>query len=367
MYLQHEESIKRDTNRIREHLIEMARCAEQALKDSLKACLNIDHKLGYTIILRDQIIDEKEKEIDRLCLEFIVKQQPVAHSLRFIFSALKLNTEIERVGDYAESMARHVFKFKEWPEEYGKDDITRLAELSIGMFHDAIQSFIEDSPELAKKTLAVEDTIDSLRDSCINDLLAATKESGTPLALFNIIRRFERVADQARNICMEVIYMCTGEYQKHPHADSYRVLFVDDHNSARGRIAEAIANSLDRKKFIFTSAGLDPRPVDPKTVAFMKEKGFDLSQAVPRALNQIPNLEYYQVIVALSSNARPLFPQEPRKTVYLDWQIDDPSAQTGDEETVRAAYENTLYFLTKQINDLVNAILGASTKQEDLK
>jgi phosphate transport system protein len=362
MYLQHDESVKRDMNRIREHLIEMARCAEQSLRDSLKACLNNDHELGYAIILRDQIIDENEKEIDRLCLEFIVKHQPVAHSLRFIFSTIKLNSEIERVGDYAESMARYVFKMKEWPEEYCKNDIVHLAELSIGMFHDAIQSFIEDSSELAKKTLAIEDTVDSLRDDCISCLLAVTKNSAIPMPLLNIIRRFERVADQSRNICMEVLYICTGEYLKHMNAETYRVLFVDEHNSSRSRIAEAIANKINNGKFIFASAGLDPKPIDKKTIAFMKEKGFDLPTTNPLSLGQVPNIDYYQVIVALSSKARPLFPQEPRKTIYLDWQIDDPTTQKGDDETVKAAYENVYYFLTKQIDNLVNAIIGSSPK-----
>jgi len=361
MYLQHEESINRDIGRIREHLIEMASSTEQSLKDSLNACLAIDHKLGYAIILRDQIIDEKEKEIDRLCLEFIVKHQPVSHSLRFIFSAIKLNSEIERVGDYAESMARHLFNLTEWPEEYCKDHITELATISITMFHDAIQSFIDNSPEIAKKTLVIEDTVDALRDRCIHELLENTKNSRPPLPLLNIIRRFERVADQARNICMEVLYMCTGEYLKHPNAETYRILFVDEHNSLRSQVAEAIANNLHQSKFIFSSAGIDPEPIDSTTIEFMKEKGYDLSRNTPRSLQDVPNLDYYQVVVALSSKAKPLFPQEPRKTIYLDWKIEDPSSVNADEETVRAAYENVFYFLNKQITDLVNAIIGTST------
>jgi phosphate transport system protein len=358
MYLQHEASVVQDSNRIREHLIEMARCTEQSLKDSLNACLENNHKLAYAIILRDQIIDEKEKEIDRLCLEFIVKQQPVAQSLRFIFSVIKLTIEIERVGDYAESMARHLIKMKEWPEQCCRTNITRLAELSISMFHDAIHSFIDNSPDLAKKTLAVEDTIDTLRDECINEVLEVSKNGQTTLGLLNIIRRFERVAGQARNICMEILYIYTGEYLKHPGADAFRILFVDEHNSLRSRIAEAIANSLDQPKFIFASAGLDPKPIDPETIAFMKEKGFDFSGITPRSLDRIPNLDYYQVIVALSSKAKPLFPQEPRKTIYLDWQIDDPSSLETDKAALHAAYENVFNFLTTQINDLVNAILG---------
>jgi phosphate transport system protein len=334
MYLQHEESVKRDMQRIRDHIIEMARWTETSLRDTIKCCLEHDHTLAYGIILRDQYIDEKEKEVDRLCIEFIVRQQPVAHALRFAFSAIKLNIEIERVGDYAESMARHLFKMNDWPDNVCKNGILELANLSITMFHDAIESFILESADLAKKTILIEETVDALRESCIKSLLEVTKNQEVPLALLNIIRRFERVADQARNICMEVLYLTTGEYAKHPGAEAFRVLFVDEHNSLRSRIAEAVANKLNQPRFIFSSAGIDPKPIDPRTIQFMKSKGYDISNTTPRSVSQIPNLDSYNVIVAFSSEAKQIFPREPRKTIYLDWEVEAPSFARDDAETV---------------------------------
>jgi phosphate transport system protein len=360
MYLQHEESVKRDIQRIRDHIIEMAHCTEQSLRDTLKACLEFDHTLAYGIILRDQYIDEKEKEIDRLCLEFIVTQQPVAHALRFAFSAIKLNMEIERVGDYAESMARHVFRMKSWPGDDCKNSILELANLSISMFHDAIQAFIDESADLAKKTILVEETVDKLRDTCISNLLNATKNEETPIALLNIIRRFERVADQARNICMEVQYLSTGEYVKHPGSEVFRVLFVDEHNSLRSRMAEAVANGLKLQRFIFSSAGIDPKPVDPRTIDFLKRKGYDISNSTSRSISQIPNLDMYHVIVAFSSEAKQIFPRERRKTIYLDWEIEAPSFSRDDKETVEAGHENIFQFVTKHVTNLVNAIVGST-------
>ena len=364
MYLQHEESVNRDINRIRDHIIEMAQCTETSLRDCIRACLEHNHQLAYAIILRDQYIDEKEKEIDRLCLEFIIKQQPVAQPLRFAFSAIKLNMEIERVGDYAESMARHIFKMKEWPEEYCKRGILELADLSITMFHDAIQSFIEQSVETARKALSMEDKVDTLRTDLINRLVAQTRDKETPIPLLNIIRRFERVADQARNICMEVLYMCTGEYAKHPGAETFRVLFVDEHNSMRSQIAEAVANGLNQQRFIFSSAGLEPKPIDPRTVDFMKTKGYDLSGASSRSLKQIPNLDFYQVVVVFASEAKSIFPREPRKTIYLDWEIDAPSLSRDDGETINAGYENMFNFISKHVTELVNAIIGTSNEKK---
>ena len=360
MYLKHEESVNRDIKRICDHIIEMAHCAENSLRDCVKAFLDNDHQLAYGVILRDQYIDEKEKEIDRLCLEFIVRQQPVARQLRFAFSAIKLNMEIERVGDYAESMARHLFKLKSWPDKSFQKAITKLADISITMFHDAIQSFIDQSENTARRTLAVEETVDVLRTDLINKLVAETKKEETPLPLLNIIRRFERVADQARNICMEVLYMITGEVLKHPGVEAFRVLFVDEHNSVMSQVAEAVANGLDQPRFIFSSAGLDPKPLDPKTVSFMKEKGYDLSHAQTRPFQKIPNLEYHHVVVALSSSATRLFPTEPRKTIYLDWQIADPSKESGDEKRINESYEKMFQFIKTQVTELINAIVGTT-------
>ncbi|MBN1308490.1 MAG: phosphate signaling complex protein PhoU [Chitinispirillaceae bacterium] len=360
MYAENSESVNRDITRISDNIVEMARRAEASLRDTVTALLDNDHTLAYGVILRDAHIDDKEREIDRLCFEFIHTQQPVTKALRFAFSAVKISMEIERVGDYAESMARQLFKTGGWSDERSKKGIVELAHLSTTMFHDAIQSFIEQSAETARKTVTVEETVDAMRDKCIDDLLSTTKDGEIPLPIFNIIRRFERVADQARNICMEVLYLCTGEYMKHPGAEVIRVLFVDKHNSMRSRIAEAVADGLNRNRFIFSSAGIEPKPIDSRTIEFMRSKGYDLSATTSLALAKVPNLDYYQVIVAFSPEVKKSFPQQPRKTVYLDWEVDAPSLERDDDDTIRASLENMFEFISTHVNKLVEAIDGAA-------
>jgi phosphate transport system protein len=360
MHIQHESSVEKDITRIKEQLSEMARLTESSLKDILKAILENNTTLAYGIILRDQYIDEKEKAVDRLCLEFIVKQQPVSKSLRFAISAIKLNMEIERVGDYAENMARHFIKMDRYQQDKSTSYIIELAEHATSMFHDAIQSFVDQSEEIARLTIDREEKADDLRDICINTLLAESKDAPVPFPLLNIVRRFERVADQARNICMEVLYLCTGEYVKHPGADIIRILFVDDHNSVQSRIAEAVANGLNLPRFLFSSAGIDPKPVDERIVEFMKGKGYDISKNTSQALLWVPNLEYYQVIISFTREVKRVFPREPRKTIFLDWEIDPPPLSSDDLETVNAGYENIFNFVTKHIKNLVDAITGSS-------
>ena len=101
-----EATLQRDIDTIRSKVERMAGLAQSALSDSVSALLKKNGQLAYSVILRDQEIDEYEKEIDRLCLEFLIRQQPVAGSLRFVYATIKINLELERIGDYAESIAR---------------------------------------------------------------------------------------------------------------------------------------------------------------------------------------------------------------------------------------------------------------------
>ncbi len=359
-----EESLERDIQRIRRQVVEMGGLVERALRDAVKALVDGDRQLAYAVILRDQYIDEKEKEIDRLCLEFLVKQQPVAGPLRLVYSTIKINVDLERLGDYAESMARQMLRLHALPDrsQAPLDGVLELAALSIPMLHDAIEAFLKQDPELAHKTIGVEATVDVLQSKLNADLVKLFHEQKLPLdaldPLMNIGRRLERVSDQARNICMEVLYMCTGEYTKHSGAEAFRVLFVDEHNSCRSQMAEAFAHSLNQPKFVFGSAGIEPRAIDARTLAFMREKGFDLSRKTPKALFNVPYLDHYQVIVSLSPEVEKAFPQSPRKMVYLDWSVPNPSAVQGTPEQVRAAYESAYRHISTQVRDLVEAIVG---------
>jgi len=358
-----EESLERDIERIRQQVLEMSALAERALRDCVEALSAGDRQRAYAVILRDQYIDEKEKEIDRLCLEFLVRQQPVGVHLRLAYSTIKINLELERVGDYAESVARQLLRLGSLPPPAPiRERIAEMANLAIPMLHDAVEAFVTQDPTLAKSVILVEPAVDELLGKLNTDLLEAFQqklvlpEMLEPLV--NIGRRFERVADQARNVCMETLYMCTGEYAKHPGAETFRILFVGEHNACRSQMAEAIGQSLGQPKFVFSSAGLDPQAIDPRTLAFLKDQGLDVSRTAPKAIYQVPNLEHYQVIVGVAPEAQQAFPRSPRKMVYVDWSIDDPSRVQGSPEEVRSAYEAAFGFLSSHVRDLVGAVLG---------
>ena len=357
-----EQSLQRDVDRLRAKVSEMCDLAEKALRDCVKALVENNRQLAYAVILRDDFIDEKEKELDRLCLEFLVRQQPVAGMLRLAYSAIKINQELEQVGDYAENIARQALKLGPLPPAVQKERFVEIADLSINMLHDAIQAFIKQDAELARAMMVVEDTVDSLKSSLNTDVVELFREEKIPFEalrpLTTVARRLERVSDRARNICLEVMYMCTGEYAKHEGSEVFRILFVDRHNSCRSQMAEAFANSLNQPHFIFSSAGLDPTTLDGKTVAFMQEKGFDISRKAPKGIFQVPHLDHYQVVVGLDPQVQRSFPRLPRKVVFLDWSTRDPAHVEGSPEEVKEAFEETYQFIETHVRDLVEAILG---------
>jgi phosphate transport system protein len=360
-----EESLERDIERIQGEVREMSGIAERSLRDCARAFLENDRQLAYAVILRDQHIDEKEKAIDQLCLEFLVRQQPAGAPLRFAYSTIKINLELERVGDYAESVARQVVKLGKFPPppDVLKQWITEMADRAIPMLHDAVEAFVNQDAEAAEKAMEAEPAVDALKRKYNAEMVALIRDHKVPpeaiAHLMTIARRFERVADQARNVCMEVLYLCTGELAKHPDADTIRILFVDEHNSCRSQIAEAIGHSLNQEGFAFASAGLEPGNIDPATLELLREKGLDVTHLAPKHIYQVPDLDKFQVTVGLAERVKEAFPRTPRKMVYVDWSLDDPCQAKGTEEETRAAYEAAFEFLSNHIHELIEAVLGS--------
>ncbi|RPJ52093.1 MAG: phosphate signaling complex protein PhoU [Acidobacteria bacterium] len=358
----YEESLERDLNRIREKLRQMVGLAARALDDSVDAFLTANRPKAYLVVLRDQNIDELERDIDRLCLEFLVRQQPVASPLRFVYATIRINQDLERVGDYCESIARNSLKISHLDLHFLHDRFKEMASVAVPMLRDAVRAFVERDVDLARKTMQSENEVDRFRTIINNEVVRYQQEGRIPLEaltpLLTIARRLERVSDQADNICEEVIYICTGRYARHQGADVFRVLFVDKHNSCLSQMAEAVGNSLQEPRFMFTSAGLEPTPLDTGIAEFLKTKGIDPSRHSSKAIDQVPNLEYYQVVIAFGRETLKAL-RLPNKSVLIDWNLEDPCAFAGSAEQVEAAYEKAHRFIEQHLRDLTQAMLGA--------
>jgi phosphate transport system protein len=357
-----EQSMQDDIARIGLKIKAMATLGERALRDCLRALQEGNRQIAYTVILRDQRIDEMERELDQLCLEFLIRQQPAGGPLRMAYATIRINLELERIGDYAESIARQILKLIAMNVAFPIDRFVEIANLSIPMLHDSVRAFVEQDQNLARATIKVEEQVDELRSRINAELVEWREQNKIPLAaltpLMTIARRFERVSDQARDICLEAIYACTGEYRRHEGEETYRVLFVDEDNACRSVMAEAIGKSLKRSGFEFSSAGLKPTPVESRTAAFLGDKGLDVSKHQPRGIH---DLENFHIVISFSSDIQKALPPAPRKTIYFEWQVENPSHFGGAPEQVRAAYESSYQSLRAHISDLVEAIMGDVT------
>lgn len=360
----YEASLARDLARLQDKIREMASRNAQSLRDGLAAVMANDRQLAYSIILRDTFIDALDREIDRLCLEFIIRQQPVGMHLRFAAAAIKVNLDLERVGDYARSIAKQALKLSRLGDPVAPESFRKIADRAVPLLVRAIDAFVEDDAERARHVIAEEPEVDAMRSRISEELFEARKGGQLPLKaydpLINIARRFERVANQAKSISQETIFMVTGEYAKHERGAVLRVLFVDDANAGGSQLAEAIGQSLGDARFLFSSAGVSPKALDPGLREFLTMKGLELGNATPRSVAQVPNLEHYQVFVALTEGARSAFPPATSKTVNLEWLLPDPAA--GERLGTAKAYDETWVFLQTQIRDLVDALLGEQAK-----
>jgi phosphate transport system protein len=357
-----EQTLQQDIDRISGRFSEMLALAVRALQDCVQALREQNRQLAYSVILRDQRIDELEKELDRLSLEFIVRQQPVARHLRFAYAAIKISSKLERVGDYAESIARQILTVCSMDLDFSKELVEPIAAHAIPMVRDAMTAFITQDVELAKKTMEREDTVDRLRHDLSRKLIGLHTAAHLPLEALtpvqNILNRLERVADQAKSICQDVMYLCTGEYVKHLGSEVFRVLFVDADNASLGPMAETIGSGLNQPHFLFSSAGVERTSIDPATVAFLQAKGEDIHRLASRALDQIPNRDHYQVVIALCREGTRAFPPAPTKVVCLDWSDELNGDSDGTAERGQERLERRYQYLAAHLKDLVEAVLS---------
>lgn len=359
-----EASVLRDTQRIATCIGEMGTRAEHALRDAMRALRERDQQLAYAVIIRDRAIDLLEKTTARLCLEFLVRQQPAGAPLRFAYAAIKINTELERVGDYAESVAHQAAKLAAVDANLPLDRFEHITGLVLPMLRDAVRAFLTQDSTLARATIPTEDTVDQLKSRLRRDLMQMFKDNRLPFEALDpcltITRRLERVSDQARNICVETLYLCTGEFAQHPDSDKFRILFLDRYNAGASLMAESIAQSFGQPRFVFGSAGLEPQPVPAVVAEFMRQRGFDLSRRAAKALNEVPQLDLYHVVAVLDPEAKRLFPRQARKTIFLDWPVEDPAAVNGPPDLVRATCERAYAALDQHLRALLPAILDGT-------
>jgi len=198
-------------------LIEMGSIVEQAIADANRALIYQDIGLARKIIASDDKIDDKEKEIESLCLKIILRQQPVAGDLRLVSSILKLITDLERIGDHATDISEITILLANRPYIKNLEEIPKMAEATMKMVTKSIDAFVKKDLELAKEVIVYDDVVDALFMTVKKDLIELIKQntdnSDQAIDLIMIAKYFERIGDHAVNIAEWIIFSLTGEYK----------------------------------------------------------------------------------------------------------------------------------------------------------
>lgn len=341
----------------------------RALRDAACALKERDRALAYRVILADNRIDALEGMIDRLCQEFLVRHMPAGGPLRFVIAAIKVNSELERMGDYADAIAHRVVTLHSEPHIPAAESLAEMFDRAIGVLHEAVESFILGDAERAQVAIALEGEVDALNQTIFDQLShpeAGESDLTTRFAVLGILNRLERVADRAVNIAEDAAWAAKGEIWRHNPRHEQRLLFISPADATLGPMAEAIARARAPLHLSFASAGIDPRPLNPRMVAFMARRGYEISRPRPRGLAEAGALDDYRVVVTISREAEEGCPPVPYHTVQLFWDVPDPSHATGSDAEIEAAFEAVYRELEVKIADLIAAVLGASPENEEI-
>ena len=204
---------------LKEKLLVMAGMAEQAIQRAIEAYRVRDLSICELVLRSEPAINRLEREIDQMALDLLAMEQPMAIDLRFILSVIRINADLERVGDQAVNIAIRVREMEAFSSVDLPVDIPRLATLAAAMVRKALQAFIEADAEMAEAVLTMDDQVDQMNESAFYALSNLIKEQSslTPQALNALIisRNLERVGDHATNIAEDVIFWVRGSDVRH--------------------------------------------------------------------------------------------------------------------------------------------------------
>lgn len=204
---------------LKENLLVMAGLAEQAIQRAIEAYRVRDISICDLVTRSEVAINRMERDIDQAALDLLAMEQPMAGDLRFILSVIRINADLERVGDAAKSISDRVRQMDQLPLAELPVDIPRMATLAEEMVRKSLQSFIEANADLARTVLTMDDAVDAMNRSAYKSLTKMMEEQShlAPQALsaLMISRSLERVADHATNIAEDVIFWVQGADVRH--------------------------------------------------------------------------------------------------------------------------------------------------------
>ena len=211
----------REIEELKERLLRMGAMVEDQINESIRALLERDTSVAEAVIAADGEIDRMELEIDAHTVELIAKMQPAAGDLRLVATAMKITPELERIADLAVDVCERAIELNREPPLKPMIDIPRLARIAQDMVRQSLDAFVRGDAVLARQVIARDDEVDRLNEQSFRELLTYMLEDprniSRAIRLTFIGKYFERMADNATNICEMVVYLVEGKVIKHSH------------------------------------------------------------------------------------------------------------------------------------------------------
>jgi phosphate transport system protein len=209
-----------ELNTLREQLLEMGGLVETAIASSVRAVVERDATLAEQVKQKDRVVNRMEVAIDQACRRILALRQPAASDLRFITTALKIVTDLERMGDLAVNIAERAVDLAQAPALRPLHDLAKLAQLSESQLKRALDAFVTGDAEGAEEVLKGDDHLDALYLKLFNELLGLMMEDPRSIrratSLMFVAKHLERFGDHATNLAEMVIFMVRGTDVRHP-------------------------------------------------------------------------------------------------------------------------------------------------------
>ena len=211
--------LQREIERVKKGILALSAIVEEQVQRAVHSLLERDTELARTVEQRDRDIDHREVEVEEECLKILALHQPVAIDLRFIVAAMKINNDLERIGDLAVNIARKAISFTEETQMPMPCDIGGMSEKTQAMLRDSIDALVNMDSDLAVAVCRRDDEVDRIKHEIrvgVEERIRREPENVRPLMrLLAVSRNLERIADCATNIAEDVIYMSEGRIIRH--------------------------------------------------------------------------------------------------------------------------------------------------------
>jgi phosphate transport system protein len=204
---------------LKEVLLRMGGLVEHQIQQALQALVERDSDLAVAVVERDHEVNALDVQIDDTCIRLIALHQPTARDLRFLTTAMKISSELERMGDLAEHIAERALELNTEPQLKPYIDIPRMANWTMRMVKECLDAFVKSDSVMARKVCLDDDFVDGLNEQLFRELLSFMLENPATITrairLTFVAKSLERIADHATNISELVVYMVEGKNIRH--------------------------------------------------------------------------------------------------------------------------------------------------------